>query len=126
MRNTSFFLVISYFWFIFAAYKINAEAMKSTQEYVSMLKQHASELREQFGIKAMRLFGSVAMGEQKEGSDIDLFVEMAPDMYNIVAAHQYLEDLLGCDVDLIRNHRNIRPFFLEQINKYGITIFSAA
>lgn len=100
--------------------------MKSTQEYVSMLKQHASELKEKFGIKAMRLFGSVAVGEQKEGSDIDLFVEMAPNMYNIVAAQQYLEELLGCDVDLIRNHRNIRPFFLEQINKYGITIFSAA
>jgi hypothetical protein len=29
-------------------------------------------------------------------------------------------------VDLIRKHSNMRPFFLNQINKYGIDIFGEA
>ena len=39
---------------------------------------------------------------------------------------QFLEQLLGCSVDLIRDHQNLRPFFRQQINKDGIDIFTAA
>ena len=46
--------------------------------------------------------------------------------YDLVAAAQYLEEILGCDVDLIRKHSNMRPFFLDQIQKYGIDIFGKA
>jgi hypothetical protein len=37
-----------------------------------------------------------------------------------------LESILGTSVDLIRKHGNMRPFFLNQINKYGIDIFGQA
>lgn len=71
----------------------------------------------------MRLFGSVAKNTHHEGSDVDVFVEMPAKMYNVVAAADYLESILGCEVDLIRKHSNMRPFFLNQIQKYGIDIF---
>lgn len=100
--------------------------MKSKQEYIDILKAHATELQERFGITYMRLFGSVAKDEHKENSDIDVFVEMPPKAYQVVAAAQYLESVLGCEVDLIRKHSNMRPFFLNQIQKYGIDIFGAA
>lgn len=91
-----------------------------------MLKAHATELQERFGITYMCLFGSVAKNEHKENSDVDVFVEMPPKAYQVVAAAQYLESILGCDVDLIRKHSNMRPFFLNQIQKYGIDIFRTA
>jgi len=97
--------------------------MKSKQECIDILRAHASELNNQFGITYMRLFGSVAKGTFKEDSDVDLFVEMPPSFVAICEATDYLEHLLGCNVDLIRNHSNIRPFFLNQIEKYGIDIF---
>lgn len=100
--------------------------MKSTQEYIEMLRAHASELQSRFGISSMRLFGSVARGEHKEDSDIDVFVDMPAVMYNACAALEYLEQLLGCKVDLIRNHRNLRPSFKSQIEEDGIVIFEAA
>lgn len=100
--------------------------MKTKQEYIDLLKSHASELQSKFGITRMRLFGSVAKGTSREDSDVDLFVEMPPSVVAICEASEYLENLLGCDVDLIRNHSNIRPFFLNQIEKYGIDIFGAA
>ena len=92
--------------------------MKTSEEYISIIRSHERELRERFGITSMRLFGSVARG--------DLFVQMPPKFYNFVLAAQYLEELLGCKVDLICDHDNLRPFFRQQIEQDGINIYTAA
>ena len=100
--------------------------MRTLQEYLDIIKAHQSELQERFGITSMRLFGSVARSEHHEGSDIDLFVTMPPKLYNHILAAQYLEELLGCSVDLIQEHKNLRPFFRNQIEQDGIDVFTAA
>ena len=100
--------------------------MKTTQEYIDLIRQHAPELQRRFGITSMRLFGSIARNEHHEGSDIDLYVVMPPKLFNHILASQYLEELLGCGVDLIQEHKNMRPFFKEQIEHDGINIFTAA
>ena len=69
------------------------------------------------------LGGSHAYGTNNENSDVDLFVKMPPVFYNAIAAAQFLEELLGCKVDLICDHDNLNPFFRNQIDKYGIDIF---
>ena len=49
-------------------------SMKTRQEYIDVLKSHASELQQRFGITYMRLFGSVAKNVHHEGSDVDVAV----------------------------------------------------
>ena len=98
------------------------EYMKTRQEYVNIIKSHANVLQSRFGITSMRLFGSVARNEHNDKSDVDLFVTMPPRLYNYIAASQYLSELLGSEVDLIQDHRNLRPFFRKQIEKDGITL----
>ena len=83
-------------------------------------------MQQRFGITSMRLFGSVARGDHHEGSDIDLFVTMPPKFYNYIEAAQFLEEILGCSVDLISEHSHIRPFFRQQIELDGIDILTAA
>ena len=100
--------------------------MKTSQEYINLLREHQSELQQRFGIVRLRLFGSVARNEQCENSDVDLFVTMPPKFFNYIQAVQYLEEVLGCSVDLISDHKNLRPFFKEQIERDGIDIFTAA
>ena len=100
--------------------------MKTSQEYIEILKEHLPELQERFGITSMRLFGSVARGDHHEGSDIDLFVTMPPKFFTYIEAAQYLEEILGCSVDLVNYHSNMRPFFIQQIEQDGIDILSAA
>ena len=100
--------------------------MRTSKEYIELLKEHVPELQERFGITSMRLFGSVARGDHHEGSDIDLFVTMPPKFFNFISAAQYLEELLGCKVDLIQDHPNIRPVFKQQIERDGIDILTAA
>lgn len=100
--------------------------MKTALEYISILREHATELHEKFGITSLYLFGSVARNEHHEGSDVDLFVTMPPNFYDYILASQYLEELLGCEVDLIRDHKNLRAFFRNQIEQDGINVFTAA
>ena len=100
--------------------------MRTTKEIIELIAAHADELQTKFGITSMRLFGSVARGDHHEGSDVDIFVTMPPKFFNHILAAQYLEELLGCPVDLISDHSNLRPFFREQIKKDGINIFTAA
>ena len=97
--------------------------MKTTQEYISILREHANVLQQQYGMTSMSLFGSIARGEQKEGSDVDVLVEMPPIFYNACAANDYLEDILNCRVDMVRKHDRLTPFFLKQVEHDGIRIF---
>ena len=68
--------------------------MKSRQEYIDIIKEHASELQKKYGITSLSLFGSVARNEHHEGSDIDIYVTMPAKMFNYVMAAQYLEKIL--------------------------------
>ena len=99
--------------------------MKTRSEYIQIIRDHASELQSRFGIQSISLFGSVARNEQHEGSDVDLFVKMPPKFFNYIEASEYLRNILECDVDLISDHRNLRPFFRKQIERDGINIFTA-
>lgn len=51
----------------------------------------------------VKVFGSVARGEDKPGSDIDLLVRFAPgaSIFDQVELEQDLEDLLGVGVDVV-------------------------
>ena len=97
--------------------------MKSTQEYIHLLQQHAPVLKSKYGITSLSLFGSVARGEQNDLSDVDVLVEMPPKYYEACAANDYLEDLLQCRVDMVRRHDRLTPFFIKQVEHDGIRIF---
>ncbi len=51
----------------------------------------------------VRVFGSVARGQDREDSDVDLLVTLPEgiDLFGLVALEQQLEDLLGVPVDII-------------------------
>ena len=49
--------------------------MKTTSEYLQLLKQFKDSKAMQYGIRKIGLFGSVARGEHKEGSDVDVVYE---------------------------------------------------
>jgi predicted nucleotidyltransferase len=59
-------------------------------------------LAARFGIKDIRIFGSVARHEAREGSDIDFLVEFpyGTSLLTHAAFQRELSLLLGCDVDV--------------------------
>ena len=66
------------------------EKLKSTRQY----------LDEHYGVHSMTLFGSLARKEQREDSDVDICVVMAPNLFNRAGVKNCLLELLGCDVDV--------------------------
>jgi uncharacterized protein len=66
-----------------------------------ILRQNQAEINS-YGVKSLALFGSVARGEARPDSDIDLLVEFdrPVGLFGLIALQQRLEELLGCPVDL--------------------------
>lgn len=96
--------------------------MKTTKEYILLISSKAEELKRDFGIKSLRIFGSVSRNEQHEGSDVDVCVDMEPKAYMVVRLKRFLEDLLQCSVDVIRLHKHINPYLLDEIDREGIYV----
>jgi hypothetical protein len=70
---------------------------------IEVLRRHVPELKAA-GVIHLRLFGSVARGEQTVSSDVDLMAEFDPaqrrTLLNMVRVENFLSDLLGARVDL--------------------------
>ena len=69
---------------------------------VTAKRNEILELAARSGIKNIRIFGSVARHEAREGSDIDFLVEFPPgtSLLAHAAFQRELAELLGCDVDV--------------------------
>ena len=99
--------------------------MKTRKDYINILKANSSQLRTEFGIRSLRLFGSVSREsreEQREGSDVDICVEMEPKIILVSRLKRYLENILECSVDIVRMHKHINPFLKKEIEKDGIYV----
>jgi uncharacterized protein len=70
---------------------------------LARLRPMAPDLRRQFRVRSLRLFGSTARGTAQSGSDVDLLVEFdgPADFDSFMGLKGYLEDLLGVTVDLV-------------------------
>ena len=79
-----------------------------------ILKQKNAELARQFGVKSLSLFGSVARNEATPVSDVDLPVEFSRPVgyFGLFALQDYLENLLGCPVDL-GTPDSLKPYMRE-------------
>lgn len=68
------------------------------------------------------MFGSVARGDNRENSDIDILVDMPPKIFLMASLKDFLEDILKTSVDLLRRHSHFSVQFQEQLAKDAITI----
>ena len=84
---------------------------------LNYLKEHYSEFRNKYHVEQIGLFGSYARNEATENSDIDIFVKMKPSLFDMVAIKEQIENDLDRKVDIIREHKNIKPIFLKMIQK---------
>ena len=69
--------------------------MKTREEYLAILRNHADGLKHSFGIRSLRLFGSVARGEHQAGRDVDVCAEMSPNPLSISIVEAAIGSLVG-------------------------------
>lgn len=90
---------------------------------IQTLKRENTRLSNKFGVKSLFLFGSVAKDEAAPSSDVDLLVEFnQPAGYFVLFSLQdYLEDLLGCTVDL-GAPASLKPYLRERVMQEAIRV----
>jgi len=82
---------------------------------ISLLAQSKPILAERYGVTKLALFGSTARGAARPDSDVDVLVAFdgAANSTRYFGVQFYLEDLLGCPVDLVTEkalRAELRPF----------------
>jgi predicted nucleotidyltransferase len=88
---------------------------------LSQMRLNWSDWQQLYHLKGIGLFGSVARGEQRPGSDIDMWVELETLTPNaLVHLKQGLDALLPATVDVVRQHQSMNPALRQLIEREGV------
>jgi predicted nucleotidyltransferase len=94
-------------------------------EIIEKLREHEADLRAQ-GVTHAALFGSVARGDDRAGSDIDILIVLDPaarvTMFDYVGIREYIEGLFGEPVDVV-NRDGLKPRVLPEATVDAICAF---
>jgi hypothetical protein len=92
-------------------------------QVIRILAGRRSELHENYAVKSLSLFGSVARDEARHDSDVDLLVEFSRPvgLFQFIGLQQYLESLLGCPVDL-GTLASLKPRLKESVMQEAILV----
>lgn len=89
--------------------------MKSTDEYLKILRSQKTYLTNKYRIARLALFGSVARREQTESSDVDICFESdSISLFTLCRLKSELEEMLGCSVDLLRMRKQLEGTHFEK------------
>ncbi len=91
----------------------------SLQDILKSKRAEIFALTAKYGASNVRVFGSVARGEEHLGSDVDFLVDLEPgrSLLDQIGLMQDLEGLLGCRVDVAEPetlHEKIRDRVLRE------------
>ena len=88
-----------------------------TLESLSAMRPQIEAIGREFGVSRVRVFGSVARGTAREGSDVDLLVsvEAGRTLLDVIGFEDGVTELLGGKVDVVTEgalHPLLRPTIL--------------
>ena len=91
------------------------------RERILEMLANSNDIKIRYSVKDLYLFGSVARGEDQEGSDVDVLVEYEPGarvgMFHFVRLKRELSEILRCKVDLATPdslHKELRDDILKE------------
>jgi predicted nucleotidyltransferase len=97
----------------------------------NLIKTNLSEIKDlmrNYGVIQAYLFGSAAVGNMSDDSDIDFIVSFNPDLNYTDYGNNYfkliyaLQDLLKKNVDLVAAETISNPYLLQTINSQKIAV----
>ena len=95
------------------------------EQILTTLRAHEPELRRR-GVRHAALFGSLARGEARRTSDIDVLIELDPEapvgLFEYVAITQYLAGLFPARVD-VANRGSLKPLVRPSAERDAVYAF---
>ena len=91
-------------------------------EQVRQHRQAILDAAHGLGVERIRIFGSVARGDDGPDSDVDFIVKMRPDMdvFALVDLQDQLQNILGCRVDVLTEHPWMRERLRREIEEAAL------
>ena len=95
----------------------------SLQELLQEKREDILRIATKRGATNIRIFGSVARGEDDERSDIDFLVDMEPgrSIFDLGGLLMELQDLLGHEVDVV-TERGLRTRIKDEVLREAISL----
>jgi predicted nucleotidyltransferase len=80
-------------------------------------------IAERYGARNVRIFGSVARGEARPDSDVDVLVDLEPgrSLLDLGGLLMDLQDLLGCKVDVV-TERGLRSRIRDRVLREAVPL----
>ncbi len=90
---------------------------------IAAIRAHLPELRQRFGVRDLKVFGSVARDEATGTSDVDVLVEFdGPTTFDgYFGVKERLEELLGTRVDLA-TPAMLKPRLKVEVEREGVRV----
>ena len=92
------------------------------EQILRTMRSHLQDLSERYGLVRLGIFGSAARDQMTDTSDIDVIVEMPPDLFQLIGLKQELEELLDRPVDIVRYREQMNRFLKERIDREAIYV----
>ena len=97
----------------------------SLSQILEALQAHEAELR-RLGVRHAAMFGSLARGEARPDSDIDVLVDLDPDrpmgIFEYARLKLYISELLGGVGDVV-NRKTLKPLLRDAILREAVNAF---
>jgi predicted nucleotidyltransferase len=106
------------------------KVIRSERNHLMITRQDIAERREEilalasrYGAHDLRIFGSVARGDQRDDSDLDIIArfDLGRSLFDQGGLLMDLQDLLGIKVDLI-SESGMRPRFRDHVMKEAVPL----
>jgi predicted nucleotidyltransferase len=105
---------------------IDPRALSERARVLRVLREREALLRAQEVVR-LRMFGSMARGEARPGSDIDLIADIdrsrSFSLVDLVGLQQMLRDLVGREVDVGTTVEKLRPRMRQRFDADVIEVF---
>lgn len=97
----------------------------TSQEALAILRRHADELRAR-GVLHAALFGSTARGDATAASDLDILIEIDPDlkldMFGYAGLKRYVSELFTGPVDVVSKDA-LKPHLRQPVSADAVYAF---
>lgn len=94
-------------------------------EGLAILQKHERELHAR-GVRHAAIFGSVARGEERPGSDLDIIIELDPearlDVFAYAGLKSYIAGLFEGEVDVV-SRSTLKPYLQPSSEQEAVYAF---